>query len=44
MDMNLNSWTKFKGKIVEPEQYIEELNKMLASFLQSKEEFKYETK
>ena len=44
MDMNLNSWTKFKGKIVEPLQYIEELNKMLASFLQSKEEYKYETK
>ena len=44
MDVNFNSWTKFKGKIVEPEQYIEELNTTLAKFLQSKEEFIYETK
>ena len=33
-----------KNKIVEPEQYIEELNIMVAKFLESKYEFKYETK
>jgi hypothetical protein len=44
MKVNQNSWDKLKNKKVEPEQYIEELNTMLAEFLQSKDEFKYETK
>ena len=44
MKVNQNSWNMLKNKIVEPEQYIEELNIMLAKFLESKDEFKYETK
>ena len=44
MKLNQSSWDRPKSKIVEPEQYIEELNTMLAGFLQSKDEFKYETK
>ena len=44
MQLDQNSWDRLKNKIVEPEQYIEELNTMLAGFLESKDEFKFKTK
>ena len=44
LDSNKESWSQFRAKEIEPEKYIEALNKSLADFLKSKPEFQYEVK
>ena len=43
-EINSNSWAKVRSREVEAETFVEELNKELANFLITKQEFQFEIK